>query len=257
MRFIQPFQKFTQINEDSARYGYILYTVCDENYGYLNMIAADLFDYEPDMGDSEPCSYSMDDFIISEDDENRQKRLEFIEGLVEEDGRDAEEIALAQNPEVNVEDEDDIDWEVEQYFSYEIGEWEEEVKREWIDNNLDSDLWGSIYYIQTNHELVNGEEIFSISGGEDGRGTMSKKEFEEKILPGDKRIIEFIDISEGSQSPEEAASFFLKIFQEKPAFVAKIFSNLSDSVKKELVKIASQDGIDIKAIGDVADIGLF
>ena len=257
MRFIQPYQKFTQINENSARYEYILYTACDENYGYLNMIAADLSDYEPDMGDSGPCSYSMDDFIISEDDENRQKRLEFIEGLVEEDGRDAEEIALAQNPEVNVEDEDDIDWEVEQYFSYEIGEWEEEVKREWIDNNLDSDLWGSIYYIQTRKELRMSEEVFSISqGGEEGGLIMSKKEFEEKILSSDGRIIEFIDISEGSQSPEEAASFFLKIFQEKPAFVAKIFSNLSDSVKKELVKIASQDGIDIKSMSDIADIGL-
>jgi hypothetical protein len=258
MKFIKPYQKFTQISESSGRYEYILYTACDENYGYLNMIAADLSDYEPGMGDSGPCNYSMDDFIISEDDENRQKRLEFIESLVEEDGRTAEEIALAQNPEVNVEDEDDVDWEVEQYFSYEIEEWEEEVKREWIDNTLDSDLWGSIYYIQTRKELRMGEEVFSISEGEEeGRGTMSKKEFEEKILSSDERIIEFTDISRGSQSPKEAADFFLEIFHKKPDVVAKIFRSLPNDIKEELIKIASQEGIDIKPLSDIADIGLF
>jgi hypothetical protein len=260
MKFIKPYLKFTQINEGLGKHQYILYTLCDETYGYLNIVAADLSDYEPGMGDQGPCSYGCDGFIISEDDEVMERRGEFIDDLIEKDGRTEEEIAKAQNPKVDIEDEYfGIRHEVENYFSGEIDEWEEEVKSEWIDKHMSSDLWGSVYYVETTETLEVDPEspVFYLpDGGSNDVLMPSKKEFEKKYLIEDKGIIEFTELTaEGSE--EEIAQVFFELLLRKPTVVAKIFGSLSNKVKEILVRSAREKDIDIKGLGDLSDLGLF
>jgi len=246
------------MNEELGKYQYILYTLCDETYGFLNIVAADLSDYVPGMGDQGPCSYSTDGFIISEDDENMEKREEFIESLIEEDGRTEEEIAKAQNPSVDTEDEDDINWEVREYFSQEIDAWEEEVKSEWIDQNMSSDLWGSVYYVETSEILDTDTEnpVFNFPDGGGPSLDLSKEEFEKKYLIQDKGIIEFADLT-SAESYEKTAQLFLELLSKKPTVVARIFSSLPNEVKEILIKTAKEKDIDIKGLGGLSDIGLF
>lgn len=260
MKFIKPYLKFTQINEGLVKHQYILYTLCDETYGYLNIVAGDLSDYAPGMGDQGPCSYGCDGYIISEDDEVMGRREEFIDDLIEKDGRTEEEIAKDQNPKVDIKDEYfGIRHEVENYFAGEIDEWEYEVKSEWIDEHMSSDLWGSVYYIETNKtlEVDPDNPIFYLPDGGSNDDLMpSKKAFEKKYLIEDEGIIEFTDLT-SDESYEKTAQIFLELFNKKPTVVGKIFSSLPDDVKKELVKIAAEQNVDIKAIGDIADLGLF
>jgi hypothetical protein len=245
------------MNEGLGKYQYILYTLCDETYGFLNIVAADLSDYVPGMGDQGPCSYGTDGFIISEDDENMEKRAEFIESLIEEDGRTEEEIAKAQNPSVDIEDEGDIDWEVRNFFSQEIDAWEEEVKSEWLDQNMSSDLWGSVYYVETSKILDTDPEnpVFSLPDG-GGSLNLSKEEFEKKYLIEDREVIEFTDLSSNG-SYEKTAQVFFELLLIKPTVVAKIFSSLPNEVKEILVRTAEEKDIDIKGLGDLSDLGLF
>jgi hypothetical protein len=262
MKFIKPYLKFTAINESSNKHEYILYTLCDETYGYLNIVAADLSDYSPDMGDDGPCSYGCDGYIISEDEDVMERRDEFIDELIEKDGRTEEEIAKAQNPDVDIEDEDDVSWEVEKYFEGEIEEWEYEVKSEWIDEHMSSDLWGSIYYVETSEKLETAPDspiLYLPDGGGNGDLMPSKKYFEEKYLIEDKDrigIIEFIELSSGG-SDEKIAQVFFELLLRKPTVVAKIFNVLPLRVKELLVVMAKEKGIDVKALGDISDIGLF
>ena len=260
MEFIKTYQKFRKLSEGRKKYEYILYTHCDEDYGYLYMVAADISDYHPDMADTGPCSYSTDDFIISEDDDMREKKQEFIDKLVEDSGMTEIEIATKQNPKVNTKDEDDIEWEVEKYFQYEVNDWEEETKSNWIEENLGTDLWGSIYYIETKGPLETDPEepifTFPDSDQSDTAFNPTKSFFEKKHLTENPQIIQFVEIKSG-KNPEETAQVFLELFKTKPDVVGKIFNSLPNDTKEALVKIAAEKNIDIKAIADIADIGLF
>jgi len=207
MKFLK---RFKELNESKDKGGIKIryyYTQCDEAYGYMEFShTGDRSDAIPDL---EPCRYSTEDFIISEDDENNKQSKEI---LAKQTGGEWD---------------DDYDYD---YYEEEYVDWCDAKIDEWINKYLGSDLWGSVYLTLVKDDGFNGH-YESVEGRKDGiERTRTKEEFENEILNTHESILAWVDVTDGYEdedSDDALIALFDKVYEEDSSKAGEIFLGLS------------------------------
>lgn len=238
MKFLK---RFKELNE-SVKLGkdlLFVYTTCDETYGAITWMVSKEFPH-PGLLDYDPCNYSTEDYIISEDEENSEKEKEI---LAKQTG--------------GVWDKNyDYDYDEEEYVN-----WKEQTIGEWIEKYMGSDLWGSIYLLVGENLKDNWEEKTTDMGKYDRMPT--KKEFENDELTPEEGVEAWIDLTgvDESNSAEQIASVLAPRFAESPVEISKILSSMKKStmekIMRELEKNPEVDMRTIRSIMKASEIGLF
>ena len=135
MKFLKRFKELNE-SEKLGKDLLFVYTTCDETYGAITWMVSKEFP-TPELLDYDPCNFSTEDYIISEDDDNREKEAEILAkqtGGVWDDNYDYDE------------------------YEDEVVAWKEQTIGEWIEKYMGSDLWGSIYLLVGENLKDNWEE---------------------------------------------------------------------------------------------------
>jgi hypothetical protein len=213
MKFIKKFREIYE-NEDNEIIPFFIYSTCDSGYGYLVWeITEDADDVFPDDG---PCRYSTDGFIISEDDENREKEKEI----------------LAKQTGGEYDEDYDYDYDEEEYV-----EWSEELIWDEIYKYHGTDLWGKVYVCFGKK----GTQLDDLSAERQPDGSYkmkSQEEFEKKVLSNDPEILgwmEVEDYEEREYITDLMVPAFVKAYEEDPTKAGEIYLGLKNR-NKEIIK---------------------
>ncbi len=238
MKFLKRFKELNE-SEKLGKDLLFVYTTCDETYGAITWMVSKEFP-TPELLDYDPCNFSTEDYIISEDDDNREKEAEILAkqtGGVWDDNYDYDE------------------------YEDEVVAWKEQTIGEWIEKYMGSDLWGSIYLLVGENLKDNWEEKTTDMGKYDRMPT--KKELENDELTLQEGVEAWIDLSGVNEldNAEQIASAFATRFAESPIEISKILSAMKKSkrekVMDELEKNPEVDTQVIRSIMKAEGIGLF
>jgi len=215
MKFIKKFREiYENENEDNEIIPFFIYSTCDSSYGYLVWeITEDVDDVLPD---DEPCRSSTDGFIISEDDENREKEKEI----------------LAKQTGGEYDEDYDYDYDDEEY-----GEWSEGVIWDQIQKTSGTDLWGKVY-VCFGKRGTRLDELYPEQQPDGSYRMKSQEEFEKKVLSADPEILGWMEIEDYGEREDVTdlmTPAFVKVYEENPTKAGEIYLRLKNN-NKEIIK---------------------
>jgi hypothetical protein len=232
MKFLKTFK---QINENEREKKiFFLYTVCDETYGYINInLTTNYGEVNPD---EEPCRYSTEDYIISEDDENSKEGREIL----------AKQSGGVYDNDFN------YDYEEEEY-----ADWREETIENTINEYHSTDLWGQVYicsgYADLESDLYS-DDLYDLD--KDGYFP-SKKKFEEERLEKDGNIIKWASIKSDGDS-KSFTDIFFELYDIDPVGAAELYNQIPSHHKSEVWEEAQRRGKkgSLRSIATALDKGI-
>lgn len=239
MKFLKRFKELNESKEGQKELIFI-YTTCDETYGSVYWNVSNEFPEEYVIDDS-PCRFSTEDYIVSEDDENREKEEEIL----------AKQTGGVWDPKY------DYDYDEE-----EISAWRENTINAWIDQYMGSDLWGSVYLL-FGENLTNTWDQAATDIGRYGR-MPTKEEFETDELTHANGVEAWVDVNvsagQGSSYVEKIASVFSSQLQDRPAAIVRMLNSMKKSLAERLLaEMGKNPEIDIKNLRSLmkaSEIGL-